>query len=108
MDQAESLAGSWWGGICLGNCRISVSKQCPSCCDLQLGSMARGEVSFQRHTCDSSRLLGQGAWQPGARARQAAAQERRCLTPFYRVLKGSFCCLVLVLEECFSKLTVGV
>lgn len=72
--------GGWQahrGAICLGNCRISVSKQRTSCCDLQLGGVEGGEVGFQRHTCGSSRLLGQGAWQPRAKASgsQAAGQE---------------------------------
>ena len=71
------------GGICLGNCKISVSKQCASCCDLQLGSMEGGQVGFQGHTCDSSRLLGQDAWQPGAGASQAAGQEGQFLTGFH-------------------------
>lgn len=71
------------GGICLGNCRISVSKQSASCCDLQLGSVEGGEVGFQGHTCDSSRLLGQDAWKPGAGASQGAGQEGQCLTGFH-------------------------
>ena len=85
MDQAGSLAAPWLGGggICLGNCKISVSKQCASCCDLQLGSMEGGQVGFQGHTCDSSRLLGQDAWQPGAGASQAAGQEGQFLTRFH-------------------------
>lgn len=80
---AWQAPGGGGGGICLGNCRISVSKQRASCCDLQLGSMEGGEVGLQGHTCDSSRLLGQDAWQPGAGASQAAGQEGQCLTGFH-------------------------
>ena len=43
-EPGRSLVG---GAICLGNCRISVSKQCASCCDLQLGSMDAGRWFYR-------------------------------------------------------------
>lgn len=71
MDGAGSLAGPR-GAICLGNCRISVSKHCTSCCEPLLGrEVGVGKEGCQRHTCGSSgfkaKVLGSRKRQPGSR-----------------------------------------